>query len=134
MNAKTARHLNALLSATMQPLRIQSHDWVLAGDGVHKLRPWLDAEIARLTPAAIEMEIRRAAEERRAHVAAPVIDDVNTTNIMYVLSSSQGVGKILRDLILPGLQVEIARRNTSAIAQYEAYRLACAQGVAVPPA
>jgi hypothetical protein len=136
MNTETAKYLNKLLKQAV-PVTLQTKP-----EGI-LLYPH-NAEIAdrigvivesHVTQALIE-EIQDAAKERRA---------VNThaSYVFYCGLSGleSGCSKLIcsalsyraHKLALPEIEAVLAAHNAATLAAYESYRLACEQGVAVPP-
>ena len=85
------------------------------------------AAIAAAAPEAIAREISAAARERRTA-------DVNFPVYPGYFELGKGAHRIAYELAMPEMQAIADRYNAATEAEYEAYRLACEQRVAVPPA
>lgn len=128
---KIAHHLNNLL-ARSAPYSIDEGGMVSGGskdiDGLlyARLAPIIEAAI----PASDADEIRQAASERRAaNLVAP-----NVTPHFWRKPIPWEHSKRIWLKALPQLRAAIEADNAERLAKYEAYRLACEQGVAVAPA
>ncbi len=74
---------------------------------------------------AIDFEIQTAARERRRA-------DL-THNTAWYYMGSNGVGTTMRRLAWPEVKAMVETDNKIRMDAYEAYRLLCEQGVALPP-
>lgn len=139
MNSKTAQHLTKLYEAASP---IERH--TVAGETVeriwsHSSLPWdhirdliLPIEKKRAVAAQAE-EVRAAARERRCasnHYCG--IGHKSPHSVEW--HPYGGFSLILLDMCLPEIRAAVAADNSRRLAEYEAYRLACEQGVALPPA
>lgn len=135
MNAKTAEHLNKLLRSAC-PLQISDtgslHEMrdgrPLVSDSHPRrlgiLRALNDA-LLTIVPLAISAEIMDAAENKReANINAP---------LLWESVPSYYIGPRLLKMALPSARLAVEASNAEAARLYETYRLACSQGVAVPP-
>lgn len=134
MDIKTAELLNAL-RIYAEPLHLSdSGVYVLSSKNVdnHTLPQTSETYIAlndllsRHSAAAIAQEIRTAAAEDR-----PAI--MNVPKNWQYLTADIGSSMFLLAAARPEAEAIVARMNADRLAKYTAYRLACAQGVAVPP-
>lgn len=142
MNHDTAMHLNALLARATKKLAIGLQGANCPGmevsGGTTKERQHMDDYIEGLRvliePQAIEEEIQAAARERRR--ADTYTGGPGESLIFWgqVNGHNNGAGGVALRLAMPRILAEIQRLNDKAEADYENYRLACEQGVAVPPA
>ena len=140
MTAQTAIHLNDLHRRANNPLVLQATTGpemnVTGGTTTERLNilTYVEAARIRVAPEAIETEIRRAATERRQ---ADTYTGDDSHSLVYwgqLNGHARHAGGIALALVIEDIRHEIDRLNTAATARYEAYRLACEQGVAVPPA
>jgi len=141
MNESTAKNLNRLRQLA-EPITIEfGRDGRITmrpfpqGQKSHPLVEVANAILDRHAPAAQAAEIRAAAQERRnastMRYRLNFVDDYPTA---FVTCYEGGLGPILASMAKPELEAAVAAENARTCAEYEAYRMACAQGVAVPPA
>lgn len=138
MNKRTAEHLNALRRSS-KPLLIsengelcEDRNGKMLIDYSHPRREGifraLDAAMLSIVPLAVSMEIMAAAaENREAKTSTP------DTWIKACSWSGMTLGPEIIEMALPSARLAIEASNAEALRLYEAYRLACSQGVAVPP-
>lgn len=140
MNANTAKLLDELLDRVRRPLHLEpdgscSFAYRICG-GTETERANMAAYVescrVRVEPQAVATEIVRAAQARRKAILFSADDDLLFW--AQVNGKDKGAGGIALSLVMPEIHAEIARLNAYAETQYEDYRQACAQGVAVPPA
>lgn len=132
MDAKVAKKLNELLIRMKDPLIIKVHPTtseVIGGSTDERLaiRDEINAAYAAVYPFAVEAEIRAAAAQKRECLfvdARTFFQDGHDRKGAATMAASM-IAKVLVDA--PKLY------NDAAEARYEAYRLACEQGVAVAP-
>lgn len=142
MNRKTAERLNLLLRASepvvLNELNVPTGDVLLCnGDASNladklwaALKPILESSVPIVTAA----EIRDAAANRRhADVLHVEFGPYNwrqrrESGIPWAFTAK------LWAHCRPQIQAAIDADNAARMAEYEAYRVACEQGVAVPPA
>lgn len=143
MNRKTAERLNDLAARVERPLKLSkinasdpSESAVVGGTNDERVAVYalIEAERVRCAPAAIAAEIREAAATRR--VAKTYTGGADNSLIFWgrVNDNAASAGGKCWAAVKPAIVAEIARLNADAEARYEAYRAACEQGVAVPPA
>lgn len=133
MNSKTLNHLNKLFSLA-RPV-VLSKNFTISGsanDQGEALWPRLQECAKKYNAEMIRQEIIRAAKEK-------VIGD--TCNPTYSYHDARSLSSIpwngtLRQWILARKEIDaiIEADNQRRVDEYEVYRLACEQGVAVPPA
>lgn len=136
MTEKTAEKYNELLEHVNNPLHLHQCDvhFELQGGTTEERKlvlDWVESERQRVEPDAIRAEIVAAAQEGRKARTFTCPGDLLGAGQMYGGHRS-AAGIVLR-IIRPGLDAELARRNAIAVAEYERYRQACIQGVALPP-
>jgi hypothetical protein len=133
MNAKTAAHLDHLLRASQAKARVSA-----LPDGSRYQYVKMHPDIAAACFAAIDrqrerataLEIQAAAKERRQTDMGWDPWSAKTGNYIGM----DTVQERAYGLALPEMQAIAEAHNAAALERYEAYRLACEQGVAVPPA
>jgi hypothetical protein len=141
MNNRTAQHLNELLRRTSKPITLELEK---AGDYGLRLAGGSDAEISaiyayieacrvRVEPQATAEEIRNAAAQHRIADIYTGDTEESLTYWGQVNNHHAHAGGIALRLCIDEIRAEITRLNAAAAEQYEAYRIACEQGVAVPP-
>jgi cobalamin biosynthesis Mg chelatase CobN len=136
MTTKTAKHLNALLYRVNDPVKITHENGYQAeikGQNTAAVNEISSAAISaaqRALPVAQREEIVEAARTRRAAVLRAEIKHLCAYE--HENGSTVYAGAIM--LALPEIQAMIDRVNAADRAAYENYRIACEQGVAVPPA
>lgn len=135
MTSATARHLSRLLSrATPITLTTPEDDvaHIVCGPLDWQYgRDLIDPVLRRHTAAAQAEEIRAAARERReAYAYASTVTHASTTQCRVY---RHGYAAILWEIALPEIEAVIEADNARRLAEYEAYRAACEQGVAIPP-
>ncbi len=140
MNKKTAEHLNRLqdLSAPVKftdrnvPKGSVLWDGSSVSDVANRLEKRIAAIIEAQIPAETAAEIREAAAERRTadvlHVVFHVYDWRRCDAIPWYFTKR--LWAACRSQIAEVIKAD----NEARLAEYEAYRKACEQGVAVPPA
>lgn len=143
MNSQTAKHFNALRARTENPiaLKIRDNGPALYIDGgseaeresVYELIETLRAQVH---DAAVAQEIREAAAQDRK--ALPNTGGGGGMGSLIGFPQYNGGNKGAAGKALAMIQAAIDERiqsiNQQADDAYEAYRQACIQGVAVPPA
>ena len=157
MTKETATHLNTLRARAHTPIILQSdgrgyrivgasrHPAADYGTEIDDLLAYVETLHVMVAPQAIEQEIRRAASERRdadTYTGEVLSRDddgepIGGYGLLYwgqVNGHADHAGGIALALVMDQIVAEIARHNQMAHDRYEAYRLACEQGVAVPPA
>ncbi len=135
MNEQTAKHLNHLLRKTdAVQLSVNGLAFVRRNDPTH----WADNDIIvplnviyleilrNIYPVALAQEIRTAAAAKRRVCAGdkkrPLHDWLDSAAQILAVEMAR-----------PQIEAVIAADNARRLAEYEAYRAACEQGVAVPP-
>ncbi len=128
MNAKTATKLNELQNAAIPlALVINSRTLCILTGKVHKsTAKAITAALTRVLPATIANRIMYGAKHRE-FVALPEVVEMSCP--MFYWLTSEDTYK----LALPEITAIINQQNTETLNAYETYRLACEQGVAVPP-
>lgn len=141
MNAETAKHLNALLDRTRNPLQLTQDKSsaypayrVTGGtaDERQKLDDFIEAARVRVESEAIHREIMSAAGERRI---ADTYTGGRDESLLYwgqVNGHYKGAGGIALSLVINDVRTEVARMNKFADDMYAAYRRAAEQGIAMP--
>lgn len=130
---RIADHLNDLLKKA-QPVKLsEDGQRVYDGDATRcaELRD-AASKLAQANRRAADMaEIVNAAKERRpADLYAPAYDAVEANNVGYIRwAHTRRLHVAVQDQVV----AMIDRSNQAAQEEYERYRLACEQGVAVPP-
>lgn len=143
MTERVANKLNALRIAANNPIKLKGRFEDGFNLDTHRCRKedelaileYIEACRARVAPAAIHEEIMRAAKDGR--LADTYTAGESGCSLMYwglVNGHYKGAGGIAWTLVRPDVEREIDRLNTLREMEYEAYRLACEQGVAVEPA
>lgn len=132
MDAKVAKKLNELLNRINYPISIKVHattSEVIGGsdDERKAVRDEINAAFAAIYPFAVEAEIRAAAAERRECSFA------EARKFFMDGNDRKGAAAIAASMIAQILVDVLKLHNDAAEARYEAYRLACEQGVAVAP-
>lgn len=132
MDAKVAKKLNELLIRMKDPLIIKVHlttSEVIGGSTDERLaiRDEINAAFAAIYPLALEAEIRAAAAERRE------CSFVEVRKFFMDGNDRKGAAAIAASMIAQVVIDAPKRYNDAAETRYEAYRLACEQGVAVAP-
>lgn len=140
MNKKTAQHLNSLTRRVRNPLSLvksitDNTYYIEGGEALERDHMFCFIEECRkrVESEAVRREIMAAAKENRL-----VNTDTggNQKSLLYwgqVNDNYQGAGGIAFKMVRDDIENEIKRLNTDATNMWEAYRLACEQGVAVPP-
>lgn len=129
MTTKTAAHLNALRSATRKVI-VPTPDEAFYRANFGRIGKECFAAIERCKDAAVEQEIRDAARERRI---ADVGFSVDPYQAAGYIQTRDGAQRLAYQMAYPEMCAIAGRFNAATMARYEAYRLACEQGVAVPP-
>jgi hypothetical protein len=126
MNAKTANRLNALLYEAKPIPRPLPDDYEIPLKDL--TRPLV---LAAMQQAQREEIIAAAKQKRQAWA-----DELCDPNCGYqnISRFSDSVARRAYLIALPAIQAVIEADNARRVAKYEAYRVACEQGVAVPPA
>jgi hypothetical protein len=124
MNKQTANHLNALLKKRDFKATVPTEAYQLFHPATAaKFRDAINSAL----PEALAREIQAAARERReAHLANPLGEDAK-----YYASSP--ILHIAAEIARPQMQAIAGAYNATTEAEYEAYRIACEQRIAVPP-
>lgn len=139
MNDKTAKHLNDLRELATPITRHEPKDRDGPDDALAYFR-WLNYErLSRVVnrvyethdAAALAAEIREAAKGRRP--AATHRPSHHYHKDGEICIRSYGYGGIVWAMGEAEIAAAFAADNARRLAEYEAYRLACEQGVAVPP-
>jgi hypothetical protein len=125
MNMKTARHLNALLEAA-EPTKIEGGN--LVGPGASSLMEKFKTVAADLEATVMVERIKKAAAKREG--VSTVFGSIWTHSGQTIVL---GLSKDLLAACTPHWQLLLNDYNAQTAAAYEAYRVACEQGVAVPP-
>lgn len=132
MNSKVAEHLTRLLKRSAPIVGDGERKWS------HPSLPWTEIRDLilpveqRHKDAAQAEEIRAAARERReASGYARGIGHESPNAVAW--HPGGGYGLILLTMCRPEIDAVIAADNARRLAEYEAYRAACEQGVAVEP-
>lgn len=137
MTIKVAKHMNHLLSESklVHALTVRGDGCVLyVGKSNHNSPVPADATevhrqcvmaITDLLPAARHDTIARAATERKMAGVADIRDGYSWDQTPDVLLACERAQPVIRAIL--------EESNRARTAVYEAYRLACEQGVAVPP-
>lgn len=141
MTVKTAEKYNALLKRTQKPLTITrtgdgyGYDHMTGGTNaeLRALDNYIDACRDRVAADAIAEDLRNAAAHSRP--ADPFIHSDPGVLIGFAQQNGHdsGAAGIALRMVKADIDNEIARLNAVAIDRFEAYRTACAQGVAIPP-
>jgi hypothetical protein len=131
MNAATARHLSMLL-ARSKPIIRDGDKWHHSSLSWDYIRDIIKPIETANDAAAQAEEIRAAARERRdcSHFACGI---GHSSPNMVEWHQYGGYSRILLGLCSDQIDAAIAADNARRLAEYEAYRAACEQGVAVPP-
>ena len=130
MNTKTADHYNVLLR-NAKPVTHTPGGYVDAPQG---LRTKIRTIVASYTDEAQRREIIAAAgESRPAHVCFGVDLTEQSEDGVAGYRRAYPLGAARWELARPEIDAAIAAHNAATRAAFETYRLACAQGVAVPP-
>ena len=133
MTDATAHHLNRLRLLS-RPIESSTNggwpDFTCPDDIRDNVAGIANAILVRHRPAAQAAEIRAAAKEGRIAetTAAAFVRDVYGVRIRDT-GLVRALWGIAKDEVLAAFAADNARR----LAEYEAYRIACEQGVAVPP-
>lgn len=141
-NEQIAKHLNRLLYLRNQlviPPSAACGQVHFAGNlrhqdqGLQAIQDRLEAEACQLIEAkfnaCLEAEIRAAAAESRE---VKGWKPINPSSRQWTWNGNLA-GHAAYDAALPGIQALCEASNAERVARYEAYRIACEQGVAVPP-
>lgn len=139
MNKKTAKHLNLLRDLATPITRHDPKDCDGPDDALAYFR-WLNCEdLSRVVSrvyethdaAALAAEIRAAAKDRREALVHRPSNCHHKSGEICIRSYGYGgtIWAMSEAEIVAAFEADNARR----LAEYEAYRLACEQGVAVPP-
>jgi len=132
MNSETAEHLTKLLKMSSPIERMSEREWshpYLSWEYIKNLILPIQKKYEK---AAQEKEIRLAAKEKRE--AYSYYDGIGHKSPHSVEWHPYcGFSLILLEMCSDEIDVAIKTDNDNRMAQYEAYRLACEQGVAVPP-
>jgi hypothetical protein len=142
MNAETARHLNTLLRRAVPFALKEDHRDFIFVESPNNHRIYLTSEIEEIAadlatrahqivlshyPAALAQAISEAASAR-----LPLVT-FEAQNFYWWLPNGNVGGRIAVDMSLPEITAMVEADNQQRAAEYERYRLACEQGVAVPP-
>jgi hypothetical protein len=130
MTQKTAEHLDYLLLRMQAKATVPTLDQARNRTLFRAIKDEYFAAIDSCVPEAIAREISDAARERRATSVAIHRDTSHPSGYIEVRSKAHAIAY---ELAIPAMQAIADRYNASTLAEYEAYRLACEQGVAVPP-
>jgi hypothetical protein len=144
MNEKTAARLNYLLNMTALvsfdaatcKIIVDLNCWNYDAKSIPStLEPRINQIIVAHYPAAMAQEISAAAAERRiAHCFNPMESSTHKDSaISWWLPNRNNAGRIAVDMANPEINALIEADNARRKAEYERYRIACEQGVAVPP-
>jgi len=130
--SRIADHLNALLIAA-EPAQLADTERIWGGAATRRaeLRD-AASEMAQTNRRAVDLaEIAAAARERRpADLDAPRYDAIEANKWGHIpWAHTHRLHVAVHDQVV----AMIARSNQDAQDEYERYRLACEQGVAVPP-
>ena len=152
MTKATAAKYNALLAkANSKVCLVKEGDWksgydpdwkngyrLMGGDcrqaDVNAILAFIEACRVRVEAQAVAEEIARAAA---AHRRADVYTGDQDHSLAFwgqVNGHCDGAGGIALGLVIADIEREIERLNDLRVAEWEAYRVACEQRVAVPPA
>jgi hypothetical protein len=133
MNQETARHLNALRAAAAEvTFEVEEVRLELNGPHTPALCRQIEAAVNAMGPEAQRQEIVEAASERtEAGVAYDTMIGSNWVGDYACLRGRVGYRAAL--LAREQIVAIISAHNAATASAYEAYRLACEQGVAVPP-
>lgn len=132
MNEKTLKHLNKLEKLS-HPILLSPEFSVDPSDQARKLWPALTDVARNYEPEMVRQEIIRAAQTRQqADSCNPSWPYCYATDARYS-AIPWAATKRQWELARAELDAVIAADNAQRLAAYEAYRVACEQGVAVPP-
>lgn len=136
MNQDTARHLNQLHKAASPVTLKESSEGIILQPAPAAIIQQIKAIVGAHDQSALVAEIREAAGERRAahtHVSFGFFTGLNNlpAGAAKILCSDLSL-RAFR-LALPQIRAAIDTYNVATQAAYESYRIACEQGVAVPP-
>jgi len=139
MTNKTTQHMNTLLDQsrpTVPPaidaesIRPYATNCFAVARDVQANRKAFESIILAHMDAAIAEEIRASAAGRTKAVIGTV--QVWGEDIIHFSLNGNAVCRAWR-MAYPALVAHFAASDKAALDRYEAYRIACAQGVAVPP-
>lgn len=134
MNRQTAEHLNHLLELS-QPMKIE--DGLIQHPAATKeFGERLGAIWNSHIPIAQAMAIRSAARDKAK--SEYICHDVRqhcggNGKVIDVCRSTYGFSETVKKLAMPEIKAAIEADDARRLAEYEAYRMACEQGVALPP-
>ena len=125
---KIGEKLNALLHGSTAVRLVVHHGYtVLQGPYTAGLVAEIEEAFRRALPQGNHLEVMAAARERRPAV-------VYTERRLFADGADRrGGAKYAEELADAEIEAIIARHNTMTSARYEAYRIACEQGLAVVP-
>jgi hypothetical protein len=131
MNNKTAMHLTKLRGLAA-PIVRNENIWRHERLGYQYIVKLIEPVQKRYEEQAQAEEIRQAARERRdaGHYYIGV-SHVGPGAVRW--SDDDGLGAILLKLAIDEIDAVVSADNARRLAEYEAYRAACEQGVAIPP-
>lgn len=143
MTTQTAEHLIRLRTRATHPIVLHErhdHSYMIVvrtptGTHTYDRTPQHRADLATIDTLIADAVARLSGEAIRQEIIAAATDqrDPQVTIPADILSATSGAARILRDWVLPTIEQEMRRQNAGAAAEYDAYRYACMQAVAVPP-
>lgn len=133
MNKETANHLTKLFLRSAPIQRDGNQAWTHPHLSHQHMLDLIKPIEDRNREQAQQAEIRAAASERR-EAAGFACGICHRDAHSVAWHPYGGFAQILFAICEPEIEMAIRRDNGRRLAEYEAYRLACEQGVAVPPA
>ena len=136
MTNKTLNHLNKLLQRSY-PIKLNKFHMIESGDQsvLEELWPALLIIAKKYTSEMVRQEIINAAKEHREGDVCDPEWSYNSAKSNYFKNSGipWSATKRMWDLARVEIDAAIAANNKQRLNEYEAYRKACEQGVAVEP-
>jgi hypothetical protein len=128
MTIKTAKKLNELRAlATTFDIITRDGGLTIVGPHVENVFSEILDLMKSVYPSVLEKRIIRSAGEGKY-----VSTDAGCAYVSYDKLIISGEGDLMDALRIP-LQAFLDGKNSDSLARYEAYRIACSQGVAIPP-